>query len=523
MQSKTITTDVVIIGSGLAGLMAGLQLAKTRNVTIVTKSTLGAGNSERAQGGIAAPIAAHDTSFSHIEDTLAAGYGHNHASVVEKIIEQAGPVMEMFFSWNTPFDKEKDGTFQLAKEGAHSRRRIFHAGGDATGFYMMERLKKNIPDNLRILEFFTAYDLLMDKEHCAGLIGKDRSGSIYTVYSSAVVLASGGCGQLFPVTSNAPEATGDGLAMAFRAGAKLKDMEFMQFHPTMLFAEGRGAGLLSEVIRGEGGVLVDEEGGRIMKGLHPLEDLAPRAVVAQAVFETLEAGRGVFLDIRNVPDFENTFPTIAANAGKHGVDPAEGYLPVRPGAHFMMGGIAADARGRTSVEGLYAIGEAACTGMHGANRLASNSLLEAAAGAKLLAEGMTEVRPAKPIRQEKNARQRIFNMPVKPALQQRMEQCCGLVKDKHMLVEIIDWLKTYQDFIFSPGETGLLQENLTTKNMLTTAWMMAGSALARQESRGAHIRRDYPDQSSEWGQSAVCWQHGVLQIEKETDHESVPG
>ncbi|MFD2705825.1 L-aspartate oxidase [Salibacterium lacus] len=509
MNIKRKDTDVVIIGSGLSGLMAAVQLAETHDVTLVTKTALGSGNSERAQGGIAASYG--EAVLSHKQDTLAAGYGHTNGRAAGEVIEKAASVMNTFMSWQTPFDRDEKREFLLAREGAHSCRRIFRAGGDAAGHYMMKQLKKNIPANLRVLEFFTAFDLVMEDGRCAGVTGRDNRGECCVWTAGAVVVASGGCGRLFPVTSNAPEASGDGLGMAFRAGAVLQDMEFLQFHPTML----TGGGLVSEAVRGEGAVLVDEHGNRLMKGRHPLEDLAPRSVTARVVREALKAGKEVFLDIRSIPRFEKEFPRITEQAERQRIDPEKGFLPVRPGAHFMMGGIAADAAGQTSIKGLYAIGEAACSGMHGANRLAGNSLLEAAAGAFLLAEriaadpDVTTPRPLSlPVIQ--GGRQAV--LPEREELQEKMDAWCGIIRDRESLEWMKNWLGAYESNIFTPAEASLSLEQLEVKNMLTAAWMMTGASLLRQESRGAHIRRDIPEQRKEWTGAVIRCESGRFTV-----------
>ncbi|RSL32129.1 FAD-binding protein [Salibacterium salarium] len=356
-----------------------------------------------------------------------------------------------------------------------------------------------------------AYDLLMTNDRCVGVTGKNKDGQLCSIYAAATVIASGGCGQLYPVTSNSEEASSDGMAMAFRAGVRLKDMEFMQFHPTMLFANGKGAGLLSEAIRGEGGKLVDEDGRAIMKHKHPLQDLAPRSVVASTVFENVQAGKEIFLSIKNVPDFEGKFPTIAENAHAHGIDVGQGLLPVRPGAHFIMGGIEANEWGRTNKEGVYAIGEAACTGMHGANRLASNSLLEAAAGALLLAKHMRVEKPEQNVHQEQQDTHAAANMPETQELQENMDQWAGIVKEKKNLLKMRGWLDAYSGSIFSQASTFLTKNDMTRKNMMTTAWMITNGALARTESRGAHIREDIPLEKREWVRHAVCWEDGKME------------
>ncbi|WP_240376903.1 L-aspartate oxidase [Bacillus piscicola] len=510
MEESMIHTDAVIVGSGIAGMLAAIELSKKMTVTLVSKSTCGAGNSEKAQGGIAASLDKNEQQAAlHVDDTLACGGGLNAPDAVEALVKEAPHVMGRLLQYGVLFDQKEDGRFHLAKEGAHSCRRIFHAGGDATGREIMKQLRLALPVQVTMLEKVTIQDAIIENDTCIGVIGTDESGSRLTIHASYTVLATGGCGQLYSVTSNAEEATGDGYAIAWRAGAELVDMEFLQFHPTMLFAAGKGAGLLSEAIRGEGGVLLDENGTPIMKGRHELGDLAPRAVVAKAVHDTRQAGKDVFLSIRAIPDFEKKFPTITKRLRENGIEVEKGLLPVRPGAHFMMGGVAADACGTTSIPGLYAIGETACTGMHGANRLASNSLLEGAASALLLANAL----PVPP--QQRRTRQTMLKLPAtvpsfrKPSLQElktTMDQWVGIVKDREGLRRMAEWLDSYQAFIESPYDPAADKEEIELKNMLTTAFLITHAALKRTETRGAHIRSDYPGEQPDWQAHSIVWQ-----------------
>ncbi|WP_173917819.1 L-aspartate oxidase [Halobacillus sp. Marseille-Q1614] len=524
MEPKVMETEVVIIGSGIAGLLTALELPAEKKVVLVTKSALGAGNSSKAQGGIAAALGRNDSVELHIEDTVEAGRYVNARNIVTNILKQAPQVMEKLISLGVAFDKNRGGEFDLAKEGAHSSRRIYHAGGDATGWHIIEQLKKRITKNVEVLELFNAYDLVMKEGRCTGVRGKNKEGEPVVIFADATIVAAGGCGQLYSITSNAEESTGDGLAMAYRAGAKLVDMEYMQFHPTMLFARGRGAGLLSEAIRGEGGILVDEFNHSIMKDRHPLKDLAPRSVTSLAVYENLKSGREVFLSIKNVPDFPERFPTIAGRVLAEGINLAGNLLPVRPGAHFMMGGIAANEWGETSIKGLYAIGEAACTGLHGANRLASNSLLEAAASALLLGsrlkhEGLS-VEKASQVHWPLSSVPPI--LPELGELKGRMDEWAGIVKTKENLLQMREWLVNFQPYLLRSASFELTEEQLTIKNMLTVAWMVINSALERTESRGAHIRADYPTESEKWSSLSINWEGGSLKpsIEKKrSGHE----
>ncbi|SDH99156.1 L-aspartate oxidase [Alteribacillus bidgolensis] len=509
MKEKRITTDILIIGSGIAGLMAAIELSKQREVTLVTKGALGTGNSTRAQGGIAAALENKDSPHLHMQDTLKAGHSYNNQQTVKKLIEQSPQVMEFLFSNGVLFDKNNQGDYHLAKEGAHSCRRIYHAGGDATGYHIMKPLKQQVKDNVHVMEHFWAYDLLIDQDECIGLRGKSQDGTMCKIFSNTTVLATGGCGQLYSITSNAEESTGDGLAMAYRAGVRLVDMEFMQFHPTMLYADGKGAGLLSEAIRGEGGILVDEHHQPIMEGKHELKDLAPRSVVAKAVYETWQAGGEVYLSIKQIPQFEQKFPSITSRLRAHHIDLKKGMLPVRPGAHFMMGGIETNEYGQTNKNGLYAIGETACTGMHGANRLASNSLLEGAAGALLLSkhlatQAVTSKKRRLPTTWADSSN--IEDIPALHELQERMDGWAGIVKEQHQLLSMKEWLSRYEAFIFSPASYQLSKQQLAVKNMLAVAWMVTTAALIRTESRGAHLRTDYEQERIEWASFSIYWE-----------------
>ncbi|SDH25881.1 L-aspartate oxidase [Alteribacillus persepolensis] len=510
MNENHINTDILIVGSGIAGIIAAIKLAKHRQVTLVTKGSLTSGNSPKAQGGIAAAIARNDDVDLHVTDTLEAGNGVNNRSVVQMIIEQAADVMDFLFSCGVAFDKHADGTFALAKEGAHSCRRIFHAGGDATGYHMMKQLTSIAKDRVVCIEHFHAYDLLMDGDDCVGIRGKDEKGRAWTMTANATILATGGCGQLYSVTSNAKEAAGDGLAMAYRAGVTLTDMEFIQFHPTMLYVHGRGAGLLSEAIRGEGGVLVDHKEHPIMEGKHPLKDLAPRAVVAKAVHDVIDAGGDVFLSIRPISQFHRKFPSIAKRLHAEKVDVSRGLVPVRPGAHFLMGGIAVNAYGQTSKNGLFAIGETACTGMHGANRLASNSLLEGAASALLLSEHLLET----PVSLQANkqapgwpAEKGANEWPSLSCVQKQMDDYAGIVKDPDALRTMKTWLARYEDDLFAPAGKDIGSKALQVKNLLAAAWMVTNAALMRTESRGAHLRTDITDESPAWRDYSLYYEH----------------
>ena len=326
--------------------------------------------------------------MKHFADTLEAGRFHNHEDTVREIVNEAPKLIGDLAKQGNIFDKDQLGNLQLGLEGAHSEKRIVHSGGDATGKNVIEYLISKLPENSKVEENVFVYELIIDhkQKRCIGAKAKTEDGTIRYFYGDYVILATGGCGQLYPYTSNAPTITGDGIAMAYLAGAEIADMEFIQFHPTLLYINGETKGLISEAVRGEGATLVTEDGTPIMEGVHPLKDLAPRHIVSQTIFDYIEKGHEVFLDIRSMNDFEKRFPSVTAICQNNGVNLSEGRIPVVPGSHFLMGGIKTDLMGRTSINGLFAIGEAACTGLHGANRLASNSLLEGLYQGKKLAQ-----------------------------------------------------------------------------------------------------------------------------------------
>ena len=370
--------DVLIIGSGVASLQLAKRLRTDLNVIILTKSFLKTSNSYLAQGGIAAAIGAGDHPSKHFADTLEAGRYHNDSKAVHILTEAAPSLINSLVAEGCLFDQDEKGELLLGMEGAHSEKRIIHGGGDATGKSMIDFMANQSMENTRIIENRFVYELLLDgsKKECVGVKVKNEKNEIETFLANHIVLASGGCGQLYSYTSNANTVTGDGIALAYRAGAEITDMEFIQFHPTLLYVNGQTRGLISEAVRGEGARLVTAEGKAIMEGIHPLGDLAPRHIVSQIIYDYLRQGIEVFLDISKVHEFTNRFPNITAMCVNNGVDLKGGKIPIVPGSHFLMGGIKTDLIGRTSLHGLYAIGEVACTGIHGANRLASNSLLE---------------------------------------------------------------------------------------------------------------------------------------------------
>ncbi|EIJ79022.1 L-aspartate oxidase [Bacillus methanolicus PB1] len=493
-------SDVIIIGSGVAALQLARNLRSEINVRIITKSHVRNGNSYLAQGGVAAALGEKDSPYQHYVDTIKAGRYHNDQEAVFKMTSEAPKLIQNLYASGCSFDKNERAELLLGMEGAHSEKRIVHGGGDATGSRIIDFLLSQLKKNVSITENVFVYDLLIDKQskRCIGVKGKDKHGNIEYFYADRVVIATGGCGQLYSFTSNAETVTGDGLALAYRAGAELVDMEFVQFHPTLLFKDGKTRGLISEAVRGEGARLVTKDGIPFMDDVHPLKDLAPRHVVSQTIYDYLKKGEQIFLDIRMISHFRSRFPTITSLCERNGVSIEDGLLPVAPGSHFLMGGIKSDLYGRTSVNGLYAIGEAACTGIHGANRLASNSLLEGLVYGERLARLLNSDKSAKinsqliP-REFKSNFAPGLNLPQIQEMQTRMMDNAGIVRTKETLSEQKRWLESFDVHNWSYANLDKLPpEEIMKVFMLITSWLITDSALKRTESRGGHFRSDYP-------------------------------
>ncbi|MCM3567077.1 L-aspartate oxidase [Neobacillus mesonae] len=504
--------DVLIIGSGVAALQLAALIDQDKNVMILTKSQIKNTNSYMAQGGIAASIGVCDHPSKHLADTLEAGRFHNNEEAVREIVSEAPLLIQDIVKQGDIFDKDQKGDLLLGLEGAHSEKRIVHSGGDATGKNVIEYLISKLTKNIKLKENYFAYELIMDhmEERCIGVKAKDQEGAIHCFYGHYVILATGGCNQLYRYSSGAQTVTGDGIALAYMAGAEIADMEFIQFHPTLLYKDGVTKGLISEAVRGEGAVLITEDGTSIMEGVHPLKDLAPRHVVSQTIFSYLEKGQAVFLDICSIPEFKKRFPTISAICEKNGIDLSEGRIPVVPGSHFLMGGIKTDLVGRTSIKGLFAIGEAACTGFHGANRLASNSLLEGLYQGKKLSQLIHSNEDCFHIP--------VFSEPVPPAAERKadlpdiqilkdlMMKRVGIVRCKELLEQQRDWLLEWNVTDFADLDSYSV-EDLTAIFMYINAYLMTDSALRRTESRGGHYRSDYPNESDNWCKKTIIHKH----------------
>ncbi|MGP1909240.1 L-aspartate oxidase [Metabacillus sp. JX24] len=489
-------TDVLIIGSGIAALSAACQLQKTKKVTILTKGAKVSSNSMLAQGGIAAAVSANDNISSHSVDTLIAGHFHNDEEAVELLVRQGAKDVLSLAENGLPFDRDSRGELLLGMEGAHSFSRILHAGGDATGRAMMRFLLSCLNENTVIHEQEMVLELIVENGVCLGAVSRSQNGLVNTHTAQHTILATGGCGKLYQHTSNADGITGDGLALAYRAGAVLADMEFTQFHPTMLLSGGGCAGLISEAVRGEGAFLQNDLDERIMEGIHPLKDLAPRDIVARVIFSQIKKGRSVYLNIMPVSSFEERFPTITAMCRKYNIAIENGLLPVAPGMHFLMGGIKTDLHGRTSVSRLYAAGETACTGVHGANRLASNSLLEGLVFGKRLAHKIQSIQETVDL---KGSDAQVFSyradidLPEQEDIQQVMTAYAGIERTEKDLAKALHWFEKWLKPYWTINVKDLTNDSAERLNMMTSGWLIVSAALQRTESRGGHCRLDFPD------------------------------
>lgn len=502
--------NVIIIGSGIAALQLAKKLSHNLHVIMFTKSELTTGNSYLAQGGIAVALSEHDNAEKHYHDTMEAGRYHNNSEAVALMTKGAPALIKELIAEGCPFDRNEKGEIKLGLEGAHGEKRIIHAGGDATGRIVVDFLKEQIK-HITVMENMMVYELMVAKNRCIGVKAKDRDGRQTSVYADHVVLATGGLGQIYSFTSNAETVTGDGIALAYRAGAELADMEFIQFHPTLIYANGKGVGLASEAIRGEGARLRTEDGTYIMEGVHPYKDLAPRHVVSQTIFKALQEGHTVYLDISSISQFEEKFPTVASICRKHGIDLEKGSIPVVPGCHFLMGGIRTNINGETTLPGLYAIGETACTGVHGANRLASNSLLEGLYFGDRLARFINENKhkgnePAMGPSAVRAARPSAA-LPSVEQLKTAMMERVGIVRTKEQLEKQLEFLESFavEEWIKADLEA-LTIEELNSVFMLICSWLVTKAALKRTESRGGHLRLDYPNEEPGWEKKQIIQQ-----------------
>ncbi|MER8096913.1 L-aspartate oxidase [Streptomyces goshikiensis] len=520
-----VDADVVVVGSGVAGLTAALRCAAAgRRTVVVTKARLDDGSTRWAQGGIAAALGDGDTPEQHLGDTLVAGAGLCDEEAVRLLVTEGPDAVRRLMATGAVFDTSAEtGEIELTREGGHHRRRIAHAGGDATGAEISRALVEAVhAAGIETVENALVLDLLQDAEgRTAGVtlhvMGEGQPGGVGAVHAPAVILATGGMGQVFSATTNPSVSTGDGVALALRAGAEVSDLEFVQFHPTVLFlgpdAEGQQP-LVSEAVRGEGAYLVDADGVRFMLGQHELAELAPRDIVAKGIMRRMQeqGARHMYLDARHFGArmWEQRFPTILAACRSHGIDPVTEPIPVAPAAHYASGGVRTDLHGRTTVPGLYACGEVACTGVHGANRLASNSLLEGLVFAERIAEDIASGAPAGsgpgiPVP---------ATGPLQPAearyeVQRIMTDGAGVLRSAESLrtaAEALEGLYARAlTELETQGKTAVPgTETWEATNLLCVARVLVAAAQRRAETRGCHWREDHPDRDdADWRRHLV--------------------
>lgn len=511
----TRESDVVVVGSGIAGLASAMHARRAGyKVLLVTKATIDEGSTRWAQGGIAAALAEEDAPSEHLTDTLVAGAGLCDESAV-RILAYGGPAaVRRLIDWGAHFDKNRAGDLELTREGGHHKNRIAHAGGDATGAEISRALidAVQLDPLIEVVEQALVLDLILDAKGAAqGLtlhvMGEGQRDGVGAVLAPAIILATGGIGQVFAESTNPSVATGDGIALGLRAGAEVADLEFVQFHPTVLWLGGNQRGqqpLVSEAVRGEGAFLIDSQGNRFMQGQHELADLAPRDVVAKAIRRRMiETNQDfVWLDgtHMNQQQWQERFPTVYESCLRHGYDPAIAPIPVAPAQHFVSGGLVTDLNGRTSIPGLFAVGECACTGVHGANRLASNSLLEGLVFAdrvgSLLASGL-------PTRRDPELRGGADHPQAKTLTAQSREFIQDLMTAKSGVLRTAestqDATAEIQELLSDPRTSAAGQTaTWEATNIAMVATVLAHSAHLRAETRGSHWREDFPEASDAW-------------------------
>jgi len=510
ISTHQLFTDCLVIGAGIAGLRAAIEAAEKQNVIVICKQTLEDSNTYNAQGGIASVLDKLDTFDSHIADTLSTGGGICDESIVGLVVRRGPQLVEQLLDWGAEFDLV-DGHIAATLEGGHSYPRIAHAHGDETGRIIAETLIKKVKQNpnIKVIENFFIIDLLTNEDsQCIGIIGHDKQRGPQIIWAANTILASGGAGQLYRETTNPEVATGDGLAMAYRAGAILQDLEFMQFHPTTLYIAGATRALITETLRGEGAVLLDNKGRRFMKDYHESAELAPRDIVSRAILKQMRKTESthVFLDVRHFDKnhFAERFPLISQLCKSFDIDVSKDLIPVRPSAHYMVGGIKTDAKAATSIENLYACGEVASTGLHGANRLGSNSLLEGLVFGKMAGQsvllnkksGLSHINhPHIKYQVPHSDRTLLDTADVRNSLRSLMWRNVGINRSDQPLAECQEIIKFWQRYVMD--KTFDSPQGWECQNMLTICLLIAKSAQMRQESRGVHFRSDFPNTDDE--------------------------
>ncbi len=495
----TMTPDFLVVGAGVAGLRAAIELAQAGDVLVVAKDSLRESSSEYAQGGVAVALSDDDEVELHEQDTLAAGDGLCDRNAVHTLVEEGPPAIQQLIEWGAEFDKE-GSKLAFGREGAHSRNRIVHAQGDSTGHEIARTLHRKASSlkNVQFRSFTSVTDLLLNGGEAAGVMACDSySRRLVPLSARAVLLATGGLGRLYLETTNPDVATGDGVAAAYRAGAEISDIEFVQFHPTALHVEGAQRFLLSEALRGEGGYLRNQRGELFMERYHPLKDLAPRDVVTRAMVTEMQrtGSPHVYLDLTHLPPefVKSRFPRVYQTCLKYGVDITSAAAPVHPAAHYSMGGIRTDTDGRTSIPRLFAAGEVAATGVHGANRLASNSLLEALVFGARAGRKMREWAGARVLRLQ-SSQQPMFPDISEEELRRLTWEKCGILRSAEGLSAARLRLQGVPMRACPYPNRALFE----LRGMRDLALAIACCALAREESRGAHYRIDYPEKSPEF-------------------------
>ncbi|WP_018249595.1 L-aspartate oxidase [Orenia marismortui] len=527
-ELKQEKDEYLVIGTGIAGLTTAINLSDQGRVILLGKEELKDCNTEYAQGGIAAAISKEDKAILHYTDTLKAGAGLCNPKAVDILVKEGSRRIYDLIDLGVGFDRKDDG-ISLTQEGAHSCRRILHAGGDATGREIRSSLARRVRENpnIQVKDRIFVIDLLVNNEQIYGVLAYDQKQEEYIAYlSSVVVLATGGAGELYQSTSNPKVATGDGIALAYRAGAKVMDLEFIQFHPTTLELEGVDNFLISESVRGEGAVLRNHAGERFMSKYHELADLAPRDIVARAIYEEMKEAEAdcVYLDLSHLNSefIIKRFPTIYQTCLDYGIDITKEYIPVAPAAHYLMGGILTNTNGETNIEGLFACGETASIGIHGANRLASNSLLDGLVYGKRVADRAIDY--IRDIEGEKLEELTIiYGDQCSEGINIDIDKLRNKLKD--IMSDQVGIIRTEGELRVALAELEALLNCLNfdlsdvsgfeLQNLITVAYLTVKAALVREESRGAHYRSDFPESRVEWEK------HTILQKDNQWEELSI--